>query len=295
MSKLADKVSLVIVTYYTGSAWWKCLETAVEQVAEVIIVNNGNGEKTLSRLNDFCDGHSMVSLITGHGNIGFSAACNLGASKSCHNLLMFLNPDAILHRDTVDQLSACLATLPAMSVVGARLLNESGTEQRGGRRGKLTLWSALVALSGLYKLERFSSLFADMHWEKQALPEQPIEVPSISGACMMFRKKDFESLEGFDEKYFLHVEDLDICRVVRNSNGKVVFVPTAEVTHIGSTSRVSMLAVNWHKAKGLIRYFVKFSNSTPELTTIYLVSPLIAGAIMFRALLLSLRILKTLN
>jgi len=289
MSKLANKISLVIVTYYTGPALWNCLKTAVEQVDEVVIVNNGNGEKTLSRLNDFCDTNAKARLITGHGNIGFSAACNLGAGNSCHDLLMFLNPDAILHRDTVDQLSACLVTLPAMSVVGARLLNESGTEQRGGRRGQLTLWSALVSLSGLHKLQRFSSLFADMHWEKQALPEQPIEVPSISGACMLFRKKDFSALGEFDERYFLHVEDLDICRVVRSSNGKVVFVPKAEVTHIGSTSRVSMLTVNWHKAKGLIRYFVKFSNSTPELTMIYLVSPLIAGAIMFRALLLSLR------
>lgn len=289
LSEFTEKISLVIITYYTGSALWDCLQAAVEQVDEVIIVNNGNGPKTLSRLHSFCDANTKASLIDGHGNIGFAAACNLGAGHSGHDLLMFLNPDAILHLDTVDRLRACLLQLPAVSVVGARLLNQSGTEQRGGRRGKLTLWSALVSLSGLRKLEKFSSLFADVHWERQALPEQPIEVPAISGACMVFRKKGYETLGGFDERYFLHVEDLDICRLVTNSGGKVVFVPDAEVTHIGSTSRVGVLAVNWHKAKGLIRYFVKFSNSIPELTLVYLVSPLIAGAIMFRALAISLR------
>ena len=289
VSELANKVSLVVVTYYTGPALWKCLKAAVKQVDEVIIVNNGNGAKTVNRLIRFCDGNVKARLIDGHGNIGFASACNLGAFNSQHDLLMFLNPDAILHLNTVDRLRVCLLRLPAMSVVGARLLNESGTEQRGGRRGKLTLWSALVSLSGLCRLEKFSSLFANMHWEKQALPKQPIEVHSISGACMMFRKLGYETLGGFDEKYFLHVEDLDICRVVKSSNGKVVFVPDAEVTHIGSTSRVGVLAVNWHKSKGLIRYFAKFSNSTPELTLVYLISPLIAGAIMARALVLLMR------
>ena len=178
---------------------------------------------------------------------------------------------------------------PGLCLVGARLLNQNGTEQRGARRGRLTPWSALVSMTGLARFERYSPWFADMHWERRPLPFSPVPVPAVSGACMMFRTTDFQRVDRFDERYFLHVEDLDICRRMWDAGGKVIFVPSAEVLHIGSTSRVSVFQVNWSKAIGLVRYFYRFANSPLQKIAAISLSLLIVPAVMVRALWIALK------
>lgn len=284
----APDISVIVVTYFTGPSLWKCLRSCAD-AKEVIIVNNGNHPHVVERLISYAEKHDHIHLLDGNGNIGFAAACNLGAKQAQSEILMFLNPDAVLHEPALEEMFNALTSLPKPSVVGGRLLDIYGKEQRGARRGNLTPWSALVSMTGLAKFSQKSSIFTNMHWENRPLPKQPQEVPALSGACMMFRKPDFEQIGGFDEKYFLHVEDLDICRNIYNAGGKVVFVPTAEITHYGSTSKVHILRVNWYKTKGLVRYFLKFSKTPWSKAGAALLAPAIFLAIMVRASWLSLK------
>jgi GT2 family glycosyltransferase len=186
-------------------------------------------------------------------------------------------------------LKKALKEKPKLGIAGARLLNQDGSEQRGARRGVLSPWAALVSMTGLSRLEKFSPIFADMHWEGHPLPKKPKIVPAISGACMMLRSQDFEQISGFDERYFLHVEDLDICRRIREKEGNVLFVPAALITHYGSTSQASIFRINWNKATGLVRYFYRFSQNIWEKLLALVLSPLIVTAMMLRTVWIKIR------
>jgi len=195
---------------------------------------------------------------------------------------VFLNPDAFLQPDCVARLVAEIETRPSPCIVGARVLNTDGTEQRGARRGDITPFNALLSLSGLARqraLKRF-----EVHWEAERVPHAAVEVPTISGACFAMRREDFEAVHGFDEKYFLHVEDVDLCWRVRKAGGEVLFHPKAEVVHLGHTSHVSPLRVEFHKGVGLARYFRKRSTGAGWVAA-WALSPLVVAAAVVRPLL----------
>jgi GT2 family glycosyltransferase len=103
------------------------------------------------------------------------------------------------------------------------------------------------------------------------------------------RREDFDALNGFDEKYFLHVEDVDLCWRVRQAGGKVLFHPKAEVIHLGHTSRTSALAVEFHKGVGLARYFRKRADGISQQLVAWLLSPVIVCTALVRPVLWRLK------
>lgn len=274
----------IVVTYFTGPSLWQCLDACKRSGASrVIVVSNGNAPATDEALKIREASDDTMTLITGHGNIGFSRGCNLGAEYATADCLLFINPDAVLLNGTAKMMREALNGLPVPSIVGGRLLNENMTEQRGARRGRLTPVSAFASMTGLWRWQKWLPAFENMHWEHMPVPKEPVEVPAVSGACMMMRRVDFDALTGFDERYFLHVEDLDICRQARRQGGKVIFHPKAETFHFGSTSRASILRVSWNKAMGLVRYFLKFAENGRQEIGALVLAPLIVSAIMVRA------------
>lgn len=283
--KNKQEFAAIVVTYFTGPSLWLCLDACRRSgAAQIIVVSNGNSTATMEALKIREAADPTVKLVSGHGNIGFSKGCNLGVEYVHVPNLLFINPDAVLMNGAAQLMLDALAPLPVPSIVGGRLLNENLTEQRGARRGELTPASAFASMTGLWRLRKWVPSFQNMHWEHLPLPESPVEVPAVSGACMMMRQADFDALGGFDEKYFLHVEDLDICRQARRKGGKVVFHPQAQLLHFGSTSKANILLVNWHKATGLVRYFFKFAHNAGETALVAVLMLPIVAAIMMRTL-----------
>jgi len=102
-------------------------------------------------------------------------------------------------------------------------------------------------------------LFFDFYLHKKPLPSQPIEVEAISGACMLVKREAIEDVGQWDEGYFLHCEDLDWCMRFRQKGWKIMFVPDAKVAHDkGTCSRSRPIFVEWHKHKGMMRFYRKF-------------------------------------
>ncbi|HQQ35608.1 MAG TPA: glycosyltransferase, partial [Rugosibacter sp.] len=135
-----------------------------------------------------------------------------------------------------------------------------GTEQGGGRRAVPTPWRSFVRAFGLHRFaHRWPKLFYDFHLHKQALPERPIEVEAISGACMLVKRAAVEEVGLWDEGYFLHCEDLDWCMLFRQKGWQILFVPDARIVHaLGACSRSRRVFVEWHKHKGMVRFYRKF-------------------------------------
>ena len=156
--------------------------------------------------------------------------------------------------------------------------------QRGARRGDITPINALMSLSRLAQKVPAWRRY-EVHWEGDISPDTVTAVPTISGACFAMRSADFESLGGFDEKYFLHVEDVDLCWRVRRAGGEVLFHPRAEVVHLGHTSLTSPIKVEFHKGVGLARYFRKRARGVGETAVAWLLAPVILATAIARPIL----------
>jgi N-acetylglucosaminyl-diphospho-decaprenol L-rhamnosyltransferase len=284
------RISVVMVVYMTGPALGESIERVLADplVDEFVIVDNGSSLSESAHMRGLVDRDDRVVLLGGHGNVGFARGANMGARRATGDVLVFLNPDDFLQPGCVAELVQAIDDKPTPCIVGGRVLNADRTEQRGARRGDITPITALMSLSRL--TERVSAWRRfEVHWEQDQPPEQLTEVPTISGACFCMRRQDFDAVNGFDEGYFLHVEDVDLCWRVRHQGGKVYFHPKAEVVHLGQTSRVSPLKVEFHKGVGLARYFRKRAVRLSDHVVAWTLSPFIVLSAVLRPLLRRLR------
>jgi hypothetical protein len=283
-------VSVVMVVYMTGEAIEQSVACVLKDplVDEFVIVDNGSTLTDAQWLRTLAERDRRVVLLAGHGNVGFARGANLGAAAARGDMLVFLNPDAFLQPGCIAELVREVDAHAAPCLVGGRVLNADRTEQRGGRRGEITPMSALLSLSTLSKLIPGLRRY-EVHWETDAVPDAAVKAPTISGACFCMRREDFEGLNGFDEKYFLHVEDVDLCWRVRQAGGEVLFHPKAEVIHLGHTSQTSPLAVEFHKGVGLARYFRKRAEGVGQQLVAWLLSPVIVCTAIVRPVMWRLK------
>ena len=283
-SPLAVEVSVVMVVYMTGPALFESIGFVLSEprVGEFVIVDNGSPREDAERLKLLAETEPKVKLLAGHGNVGFARACNMGAAAATGRKLLFLNPDAFLQPGCVEALEEALADCPVRPcIVGARVMNADGTEQRGGRRGEVTPGTTLVSFTRLSQRLPFLRRF-EIHREFEPQPGGPIELPTISGACFFMAREDFAAVGGFDGGFFLHVEDVDLCWRVRERGGRVLYQPSARIIHLGSTSQASPVAVEYWKGIGLARYFRKRAGGLRDRSLAWVVGPLVIAVSVIR-------------
>jgi GT2 family glycosyltransferase len=252
-------VTVVIVNYNAGRLLSDCVHAALPQVLEVVVVDNASSDSSIEDCaRQFAD-EPRLKFLRNEANLGFAAACNIGYSRANGDFVLFLNPDARLDENAVFELVRVLQANPEVGMVGGLLVNEDGTEQGGGRRAMPTPWRSFVRAFGLSRwADRWPKLFFDFHLHKQPLPDRPIEVEAISGACMLVKREVVADVGGWDESYFLHCEDLDWCMRFRLKGWKILFVPSARVAHVqGACSRSRPVFVEWHKHRGMMRFYRK--------------------------------------
>ncbi len=245
-------VSAIVVSYNTGPRLRECLYALQTDpdVSEIIVIDNGNPKSDLAWLSRFAGDREAVQLISGHGNVGFSAGVNLGVRAARGPHLLIINPDAVLRYGSIKSLQDTASQAAFPWIIGGKIFDLLGREERGPRRRELTLWRAATSALGMNT------------WtlEQTPAPSGPIEMPVISGAFFLTDQDSLQALNGLDEGYFLHVEDVDLCRRCRELGGQVWYDPRAGALHYGSTSEAPSAVVERHKADGLARYFRKFSS-----------------------------------
>jgi len=222
-----SRIAVVIVNHNAGEALSACLESALLQSKEVILVDNASEPLDFESVVAPFAGNPSLKIIRSPVNAGFAVACNKGAAASTAPYILFLNPDCVVLPGLLEKLSHTLHANPRIGMVGPLLLNPDGTEQGGGRRSIPTPWKSFVRAFGLWRVLRRH----DFHMESTAAPIRPVEVDAISGACMMVRRAAFDEVGGFDEGFFLHCEDLDLCMEFKKHGWGVFFSPEAIVLH----------------------------------------------------------------
>jgi GT2 family glycosyltransferase len=256
-------VSAIIVNYNAGLILNEVVNSLLcsASVAKVIIVDNGSVDHIMDGVKLLADSQSRLINISNKANLGFAAACNIGiAADGESDYLLFLNPDCLIDKEALATLLACMKSSPQAAMAGALILNSDGTEQAGGRRAVPTPWRSFVRVFGLSRYrERYPRLFSDFLLHQQPLPDGPVEVEAISGSCMLVRRQALLDVGLLDEGYFLHCEDLDWCMRFRQKQWKLLFVPDARVVHHkGTCSKTRPIFVEWHKHKGMMRFYGKF-------------------------------------
>lgn len=251
-------VAVVIVNHNAGESLALCLESVLSRSPEVVLVDNASDPPGFESVVAKFAGNPSLKIIRSPVNTGFAVACNKGASASSAPFVLFLNPDCVAPPCLLKKMRHAFDANARTGMVGAMLLNPDGTEQGGGRRALPTPWKSFVRAFGLWRLLRRH----DFHMSSCDAPLRPTEVDAISGACMMVRRAAFLEVGGFDEGFFLHCEDLDLCLEFKKHGWSVVFNPSAIVLHgKGVCSRSRPVFVEWHKHRGMLRFYAKHFKS----------------------------------
>jgi GT2 family glycosyltransferase len=213
-------VSFIILNYRSELYLKKCISSITENFTsidhEIIIINND--EKAISTIK----GDENIHIFNQRKNLGFSKACNIGASVSSKEILFFLNPDTEILFFGLDQIIEKLSD-DSNGIVSPILITENNQLQAWSFGRKITPFGIILNNLG----------FA----EKNIFPQEKIlETDWVSGAAFAIKKTLFEEIGGFDEKFFMYFEDVDLCKRVRDKNKKILVLPNLRVLHLEGKS-----------------------------------------------------------
>jgi GT2 family glycosyltransferase len=219
-------VAVVVVSYNSRDDVLRCLGSlpAEGRPLEVVVVDNASGDGSAEAVRA---AFPRATVIDAGANLGFAAASNRGARASRAGHLLFLNPDTEVEPGAVDAMAALLDGRPDVGVVGPAVLNADGTPQvsTGPFLTLASEWRQRRLVKGVARRDPEALRAA----ARQAGSEH--EPDWVSGACLMVRRSTFEAVGGFDERFFLYEEDVDLCLRVRRAGGRIVFTPAARIRH----------------------------------------------------------------
>jgi N-acetylglucosaminyl-diphospho-decaprenol L-rhamnosyltransferase len=261
-SMVPGLTSIIIVSADSGPLLRRCVDSVLASAAsvEVVLVDNASADGELERIESARANDPRLHVLRNGVNLGFGPACNKGAAIARGDVLVILNPDCEVQPTFVRDVRSCIDAAEDIGLLGVMVCEPDGTPARGNRRRDPTLRRALASITGLARLESRWPAFAGVEmpaWVGAPPSIEPVE--AVSGACMVLPRHVFEQLRGFDEGYFLHAEDLDLCRRVRDAGFRVAIAHAVRVIHArGNSSRHRPVFVARHKHRGMWRYFCKF-------------------------------------
>ena len=272
-------IAAIVVTYQSGSTIDACLSRLrqAQDVAEIRVIDNGSMDGTLDIVQRHASHDPRVRFVGNPDNPGFAAANNQGVADSHSPWLAFINPDLMVEPETLAALRSRAEGL-GDCLLGVEQLDEHGHADEAVRRRDPDFLLMLRSPGKGSKL----AVAREPHLALQ-------RVPALSGALLMMPRALFERIGGWDAGYRLHAEDLDLCRRAREAGAVVAIANDLHVTHVrGVSSRSRPFFVEWHKHKGLWRYFQKFEARQRSLP----VRVAVWGAIWAHALMLVPRLLR---
>lgn len=271
------RLSVIIVNYHAEPKLAACLRSlclpAMSPEIEILVVDNGSTERGRAELNN---GFPAVKWLSAGSNLGFGRACNWAAKESTGSHLLFLNPDTVMLPEGMASILSSLDSFPLSgSIAGMRILNPDGSREFSARA--FPDWRA--AFANRYSL--LTRLYPGNRWSRAYLKsvrdmDSACEVDWVSGAAMLIPSALFQRLDGFDERFFMYMEDVDLCKRARQAGVSVWYWPEASVTHeiAASSRRIPGRALRYRHIS-IWRYYQKHMR-TP------LADPLVAAFLFMR-------------
>ena len=226
---LNSKVSVIVVNWNAGIQLKACIESILENgaglVQEIIVVDNGS----IDGSDSYAENPPSINLIRSNTNLGFGRACNIGAADASSDYLLFLNPDAKLYAQTLPTALAYMedSINSSVGICGVQLVNSDGEVSHSCTRFP----TAFAFMAHSVGLDRAFPLLG--HFMTEWDHGQTRHVDHVIGACYMVRRGIFENLGGFDERFFVYLEDLDFSLRAHQAGWTSVYLTQTQAFHAG--------------------------------------------------------------
>lgn len=281
-------LTVIILSYNTKEITGRCLNKVKEakdfcqakfkNKVDVVVVDNASSDGSAQSIKqDF----PWVKLIASDSNLGFSKGNNLGMRKVKTPYILLLNSDVYLEKESLYKALAYFRVNLNCDVLGARLNYSTGKLQpsAGNLPNPLNI---IFWILGLSKIPLTKTLVPSFHPTNKKYFSKAHQVGWIMGAFFMLKKQVFDKTSGFDENLFMHMEEVEWCKRIRDSGFKVWFVPQVEVVHLhGASTNFDLSASFFNELKGIKYYLLKHEKASYLLVKLFLIMGLILRTVAF--------------
>lgn len=255
-------VSIIILNWNTKLLLKNCLTSIHKYINtsnyEIIIVDNNSSDGSAEMVGkNFPD----VLLIRNEDNLGFSKGNNIGAKQATKKNLLFLNSDTLFTPQTdIKYLLFIMESRHDIGLTSCQLLNNDGSVQKSVRNFPYPagVFFQYIGLSKMLKNNAFFNKYLMLNWEhnRESFISQP------SGAFLLISEELFLEIGGFEEKFFMYFDDVDLCKKVTLEGKKIFFTPKCKIIHFGGKSAEQIEGTNFfERNKNLILYYKKYHSS----------------------------------
>jgi len=226
-----------------------------EGVDDVVVVDNASADGSVETV---LAGDPDVTIVATGANLGFGSGVNRGVEVATGDYLLVMNPDTVVEPGTVKALSGALDRDAGLVAVGPRIDNVDGTLYPSVRSfPSLGVATGHAFLGLVWPTNPFTRRYRMLDWDhERAAPD----VDWVSGAAMLVRRSAFEAVGGFDEGYFMYVEDVDLCWRFGQAGWRIGYEPAGRVVHaVGASSRMAPYRMIAAHHRSLLRFATKTS------------------------------------
>lgn len=258
-------ISIIIVNYKSWGHVENCLQS-IDQFndnsfsIEVIVVDNNSDE---GKIKAFSEQFPQYQFISNIGNNGFSNANNLGTQHANGQYFLFLNPDTIINSEAIKTMLAISQKHENYGIISCTKLNNEGKAEK-----EIRFFPKLYSLFGL---SRALIKFVNKQKIKEKFDQHKnIIYPDwVSGSVIFMSKKWFNSIGKWNEDYWLYLEDVDLCKRVKNAGGLVALTRATSVVHNhGGASRINLRTTALTKSEVFVSKHVYIHNHFGKLQKI---------------------------
>lgn len=248
-----QSVAAVIVNHQGGDTLLDCVASFVaEGVETIVVVDNDSSDGSPDRLEV---AHPEVKLIRTGRNLGYGAGANVGWRAVDCPLVVISNPDVVVHQGAVAALRVTVESDTLLGIAGPLILESDGSRYPSARRfPSWTEAAGHAVLGAIAPGNRFSRRYrmGDLDLDKAST------VDWVSGAFFMARRSMLDELGGFDERYFMYLEDVDLCWRAHTSGYTIAYAPSACVTHLqGLSTARQPYRMLWEHHRSALRFSAK--------------------------------------
>lgn len=270
---MSSEVAAVIVSYNVADLLLECIESLQDDgVDHIVVVDNASADGSVEAVRR---AHPEVEVVALDRNIGFGSGVNQGMARTTTPRVLVVNPDVVVHPGSTKALVEALDADPGLAVVAPRIETPEGTLYPSARTFPDMVDAAGHAfLHFVWPSNPFSRRYRMLDWDHATASD----VDWVAGTHFMVRREAWDSVGGFDEAYFMYMEDVDLCWRLNRAGWRRGYEPAAIITHaIGrSTDQTPYRMIAAHH-RSLLRYAARTTSGVQRLLL-----PLIAAALVVR-------------
>ena len=229
------EIAAVVVNFNAGPALRECVASLQrEGVQALVVVDNGSSDDSLDQLAAMSHG---LRVLHTERNLGYGGGVNFGARRIGGDLLLVCNPDLVLQPGALRAMVDRLDRDQSVGLVGPTLVTSAGDLHPSGRAFPSLGRSSVQAVLGvLVPQNPYSERYRAANRARAATGT----VDWVTGACFVVRRDAFDAVGGFDDRYFMYVEEVDLCWRLARAGWRTGYEPSARVLHLGGVSTAAV-------------------------------------------------------